>query len=480
MFLILNACSNGDDHLELNQEHAENVMPICWNVVPEVMLDSRSLINSTLDLEKACSGEQGIGIWSLYELDNTFKEHVLGANDDVTLVYRQNTTWEHYNGWTYGQKYAFWKNRAVYYFNAYYPNTADIWNTKAALQGNYDTETTQTDLMVARTMVNTASDDFKGSPVKLSMKHALAAIQFQFQALDDLPIKLTSFTLKNKDTQGLITAGMLTYTDEGMVWIPNDIIVGQFYEWSYSVGLEFTNQNEVTAYTPVNEDNLYTTNDGYILIIPQTYNGGKTEMIFTTDIKTIPFEVSLPAPTKTGNKFLPGYRYTYIIKMSKGGNKVTLECDVQPWNLQEEDMVFDDQVSINEGGQLVWNKGTYQGSISTYNAEVTLSPGIPLTGQFTINTPTGATWHAEFIPQDAGSVNAFVFDKGDGTTSATISGNVGEPATLSIRPVNTSIANNKKALLRICVKTGDGRTIVVRELMPSGFQNSEYTIIQSI
>ena len=60
---------------------------------------------------------------------------------------------------------------------------------------------------------------------------------------------------------------------------------------------------------------------------------------------------------------------------------------------------------------------------------------------------------------------------------------VGEKATLTIRPLGSNLTQNNVAILRIVVKTTDGRTIaVVKNDVLSGnssYNNKEYTITHS-
>lgn len=479
MFLFAWVACTPENNDALSEDMETNI-PIQWSVQSADIQDARTLLNDNSALQRACTpglGNQAIGIWSVYEKNNVLTEHVLGNPiGDVALVYQPSTSTNTSDSWIYGERIAYWKHDAVYYFNTYFPNEdglSSITNDTTSLTGFYDTETTQTDLMVSRVKVDTGDEKFNGSPVRLSMIHGLSAVCFNFQTTADITMKLKSFALENEDTEGLKKSGTMVYTNEGITWIPDEGESGLFYEWSTTQGISFSKSVVASAYQAAPEENLYTSNSGCILIIPQEYKS-KTNMIFEIEENETPIKVALPE-----RHFLPGYKYTYLIKMS-ANNRLTLECKVQPWTLQEENMEFNDQVSVNDGEQLVWSEGSYQGAIDTDNAEVTLSPGKQLVGQFRIATPEGATWHAEFIPQDAGSVNAFEFVNEDGATSSTISGNVGELSTLRIHPVKTSITTNRKAILRILVKTADGRTIVVRELMPFGFEKSEYTIIQSI
>ena len=149
------------------------------------------------------------------------------------------------------------------------------------------------------------------------------------------------------------------------------------------------------------------------------------------------------------------------------------EADVEEWD-------FTDQVSLGEGGKLVF--GTMSSDTFTANATQTkevVTTGGELACQFHIATPTESIWQAEFIATNSDSNNAFVFVSDNGTESATATGNVGEKATLVIKPANANIDQNKSALLRISVRTKEGRTIVVKDLLPDNLGVNEYTITHS-
>lgn len=167
------------------------------------------------------------------------------------------------------------------------------------------------------------------------------------------------------------------------------------------------------------------------------------------------------------------YRYT-ITKVNIGSD-LSLICEVQPWTVNEESWNYTDQVSIDAGGELTW---TDESIVSKPSGEVVTTGGT-LTCSFKLATPTDATWQAEFIPVSGDRV-AFKFVATDGSEVDTISGNVGEAATLTIKTAQTNITQNNIALLRITVHTKDGRTIVVKDLLPSGFDADEYTLIHSM
>ena len=170
--------------------------------------------------------------------------------------------------------------------------------------------------------------------------------------------------------------------------------------------------------------------------------------------------------------------YQCTVNEINDGYKMNLTCTVMDWTLVEERWDFTDQVSHDN--DLLF--GTYDDSGAFISSEVkseVVTYGEDLYCQFLLDTPTGATWQAEFISV-SGDKNAFVFVNGT-ETSETISGEVGKWAKLVIRPANANITQNNSALLRISVKTIDGRTIVVKDLLPESLGNvKEYTITHSM
>lgn len=327
LLLVLVACTEND----VPMSEKEN-MRICWNVRTEGMLDGRALVENNMDLETACTsgiGDKAIGIWSVYRLNGDSAKNVLGVNEDVSLVYSNDEAWNNWTGWTYGEKVAFWKDKAVYYFNAYFPKVGGltfIANDSTSLKGTYDTETTQTDLMVSRVKVDT-NNNFQGSPVELPMVHALATLKFVFLMDGGEATKvLKAFSLDKT----LKTSAKLNYNTNTMNitnWTNRaSSAKNRIYEWVNRNGIPFTTTTSAVAYTTGND--IYQTNDGFILIIPQDC------MIAPTFSCTIGEEglddVSFENVSLGNTLFEPGKNYIYTIKVK---DKVISELNyrVEDW-----------------------------------------------------------------------------------------------------------------------------------------------------
>lgn len=168
--------------------------------------------------------------------------------------------------------------------------------------------------------------------------------------------------------------------------------------------------------------------------------------------------------------------YKVLARITAGG-QMTLTFVAQPWNLVTEELTYDDNVSVTEG-KIKWSVEPND------NAEV-VTNGNDLSCEFTIATPSYATWHASFIPLE-GDQNAFGFVTTDENlnvvTVPTFSGPVGSPAKLTIRPLVQNPTQTNKARLRIIVRTNEGRTIVVKNNILSGntYSNDEYILIHSM
>ena len=429
-------------------------MPIRWEVTSvEGMSGSRALIGSgenEISLQAACTNGEAIAVWGEYTQDDV---NYVEAFDGTPLTFGNNA-------WSYTGGYRYWMDRSVYRFRACYPKNA-LGNLAVATDASkltvaYNTETLQEDLLVAYQEVDSERWDHSQA-VPLQMYHALAALRFQFQVVGDETMTLHSFSLENA-TQGLGTQGTLTSQDEEVKrtdWTTTAHAPGSYYVWQHpDGGIAFTNTTMATAYSSATDTsigNAYTGNNGYVLIIPQAYNGG-TKLSFSVDGYS--YQVELPA-----KEFLPGYRYTYLLQVT-ANNAVSLTCTVQPWTLQEEDMNFKDYVTMDTNGQLQWLSGSVEEKANDVN-EVYLD-GETIQCKFHIATPEGAIWYATLIPVDGSDMNAFALVDGTGNeTGLSLSGEVGQTATLTIK--RKTIKEFTRMRLQITVRDLNGRTFVVHK-----------------
>ena len=325
LLLALTACTEND-------VPENEAMAIRWDVVSEGMQDSRVLVGNKADLQTACtpgSGDEAIGIWSAYVLGGELTENVLGnPTGDVGLVYASSVSGNKAGGWVYGDRWAFWKEKAVYCFNAYFPQKdglKDIANTLTSLQGTYDTETTQTDLMVARVEVDTNGADFQASPVALPMEHALATLKFIFLVDDGNStdeFKLKSFSLDNT----LKTKASLNYNTPTMS-IANWSVAtagasggARIHEWADNGGILFTSTIGASPYAQAN--------GGHLFVIPQSCESAPA-FNCTIDMDAS-YDVYYENISLGTTQFEPGKNYIYTIKVKE--NALNLNLSIKDWN----------------------------------------------------------------------------------------------------------------------------------------------------
>ena len=184
----------------------------------------------------------------------------------------------------------------------------------------------------------------------------------------------------------------------------------------------------------------------------------------------------------TQNKTFPGFPmnitnlvrnhlYSYNITQINDGASLELVCQVQPWDVIEENIQFTDEVTVKQ--KMQWS-GTYKPNTddaSILYIDNAINDATAATVTFQIDTPVGATWYANF----EGDKDSFAFLDEDGNELTSITGNVGEPATLKIVTKEEHVGEMKSVSLMIVVRTMDGRTIMVnKDLMPESLKDKDY------
>ena len=165
------------------------------------------------------------------------------------------------------------------------------------------------------------------------------------------------------------------------------------------------------------------------------------------------------------------YEYT-ITNVGSAGNELKLICEVQPWVPREETIDFTNEVSVSQ--TMTWSNVEYvnyeTGEVILYNDTT-----IEATCTFQIDTPVGATWTSSLISIE-GNTDAFSWV---GNTKNGLVG-TGQPSVIKFK-VNrgTPLSPQHICKLRITLQTLDGRTIVVKNLVPDGKAYKEFTIIQN-
>lgn len=290
-------------------------------------------------------------------------------------------------------------------------------------------------------------------------------------------ITITGVTIYNAVKDGLLFGGTLENPDtEASVSL---FETGQTVEVAHAVAEA---DAKTGTYTPVAgpyylaENKVQSTYGFGMIGEGETLNtdGGETFLQIDYKVGDTPYSGYVQMPTINRNTW-----YKVLARITAGG-QMNLTFVAQPWDVIEETLSYSDNVTVSESGRIKWS------AQPNSNAEI-VTLGADIRCEFEIATPSGAMWHASFIPV-SGDVNAFGFasanTSGSVVTSPFAEGKVGDKATLTIRPLGTNLTQNNVAILRIVVKTTDGRTIaVVKNDVLSGnssYTNKEYTITHSM
>lgn len=353
---------------------------IWWNVDSvEGLRATKSLINSYDALVDACKpegdgGDGGsISVWADYTIENETTKNVF---EGTSIIYQDKVGGNPHSSWNYKGNDIYWSLGGQYKFRAYYPTDADDNGANdtdgiqlgdgcnaTVFQMNYNTMMTQKDLLVAYNTIDTRIWNLS-HPVPLNFRHALSALQFRFQLINTPGQEyldsdyLTSVWMENmvdESEKPFTSIGGLVYGNEGegneekLGWTenkwrnPGD----KLYEWvNDGVLMEnrlegnTVNTTQAVAYTEAGtaKGQMFTDNDGFLLVIPQR-SEGNVKLFFTTshggDTKysiTIPkiTGTDLNGPSETGEYFIPGYRYIYTISITK--TDIRLLLTIKPWN----------------------------------------------------------------------------------------------------------------------------------------------------
>lgn len=352
------------------------------------MNSTRAMIEDIATLQTACTPsslspftlKESIGIWADFDYLGSTTKNLLS---NVELAYYDKAA-GNAEGWNYnyGTDEEYWQLGGVYRFRGYYPQqylkaNNMIMETSSATTFvvDYNTLTTQEDLMVSYQEVDTKTWPDLSKPISFRMHHALAAmkfcIQFKYAESDKYfdEDALTACWMTNTTNDGLACVGLFGYgaLDEGgnynaekMVWKSSFAPFKDetFYKWEYTDGtdggLKFWNEDidgvdndpdqevhQAVAYSvaPTGAGSLYSGNSGWIFVMPQK-SEGDVQFCFTTKKggEDNVYRVTLPLVTGTdaagenskGTEWIPGYRYTYTISITKTNLDVMIS--IAPWN----------------------------------------------------------------------------------------------------------------------------------------------------
>ena len=415
--------------------------------------------------------------------------------------------------WTY-ENTRYWARGCEYHFFAVWPYSGDkpsVTNvTKVepvAGGGNgpysysvtFETpENADQELLTAKKEVNTREQIPES--VGFDFQHDLTNINLKIWsngAPDNVEdkIKVKSVTLSNVTKKGTlnttIDGSSWNYSSAKMAFTREYEGDGITVSQAQIIGGELV-PNAISDYNPSDDSPGIPFGDQHngLLLIPQTIT--KSSPVVVTVIYDLQRPIDQEGNVWEEKKlqaFLPegtwpaGKRLTYnlIISGERTITEFLINTVVEDWKEYPDEIDFTEQIQIgDEENKIHWVEGTYE-SWNREKGEVVLysDVNIEATCYFNIQAPVGATWTASLIPLTASAMDAFSI------VEETKHGVVGsaDMQPIKIKLNNTDPISARNACkLRITVQTADGRSIVVKDLMPEGTDDGieEFTIIQNL
>ena len=428
---------------------------------------------------------------------------MLLENEDVT---RANTN----ASWTYANT-RYWVTDRVFRFFAVWPYSGEnssVTNVKSiapavAGEGAYGysvtfetPEAADQELLTAQTTIVTTTTESFPEAVGFNFQHELTNVNFKIWsngAPDNVQdkIKVKSVTLRN-----VTKKGTLNTTISGSSW--NYSSAKTSFTKTYEGGVEVSQAqiingqlvpNEVSQYNPSKDNPGVPFGDG-LLLIPHTITSSNPVVVEVIYDLQRPIDVEenlweekrlmavLPETTWPAGKKLT---YNLILSGERTITEFQINTVVEDWIPHSEEINFAEQVEVEEKKKMNWVDGTYE-SWNRDTGEVVLFTDVDKVAvcEFNILAPVGATWTASLIPLTASAMDAF---------SIVEDSKYGEVGTDRMQSVKIKINNpdpisaRNACKLRITVQTPDGRTIVVKNLMPDPAAKNgveEFTIIQNL
>ena len=431
-----------------------------------------------------------------------------GSNSYVMLLENENVSRnDALAPWTY-ENTRYWVTDRIYHFFAVWPysgecdsitNVSKIQSDEAyGYSVTFETPAAaDQELLTAITKQQTKSGEEFPESVRLRFQHELTNVNLKIWsngAPDNVQdkIRVKEVSIKNVTKKGTLNTHVdgssswryssdkmeieKDYGDEGITVSQAQIIEGR---------LELNNPSDNNPGIPFGEG---------LLLVPHTIT--ESNPVIVTVIYDLQrpidqeenlweekkLQVLLPATTWPAGKKLT---YNLVLSGERTITEFELTTVVEDWKPQTEYIDFSEQVVVEEGKEMRWVPGTYE-SINN-RGEVVLFTDVDkiATCKFNILSPAGATWTASLIPLTASAMDAF---------SIVEETKYGEVGTNEMQQVKIKINNpdpisaRNACLLRITVQTPDGRTIVVKNLMPDETEDGvaidpeveEYTIIQNL
>ena len=402
--------------------------------------------------------------------------------------------------WTY-EHTRYWVTDRVFHFFAVWPYSGEnssVTNVSSvAGDGAYGYRVTfetpaaaDQELLTAKATVKTKTGYEFPESVGFNFQHKLSNVNLKIWGNGAEENKNDKIKVKEVSIKNVTKKGTLNTTLSGSSW--NLSSEKMTFTKTYDGGGIEVSQAQINAngQLETNGNNPGVPFENGLLLIPHTLTQSNPVVVTVIYDLQRPIDqeenlweekrlqVMLPDGSWPAGKKLT---YNLIISGDRTITEFEINTVVEDWIPQTEYIDFSEQVVVEEGKEMRWVEGTYE-SWNKDTGEVVLFTDIDKVAvcEFNIRTPVGATWTASLIPLTASAMDAF---------SIVEDSKYGEVGTDRMQQVKIKINNpdpisaRNECLLRITVQTSDGRTIVVKNLMPQAAANNrieEFKIIQNL
>ena len=310
---------------------------ISWQVESDTVAQSKALVNNNA-LQTACTPNadgtnETIGIWGDFTVNSAGQNITIQEFIATPLTYIPSSS-----NWQYPGATKYWMYLSVYDFRACYPQAkmTELMTVMSATQfqsGPINTLELQEDLLVAAKQVDTRTANLS-LPVTLNLQHIFAAIKFKVKAADGFKPAtdegLTSCWLQNNtgETNLFSPSGSMVHSGNAspvISWTTSESTEEPMYKWEHE-GVSFANENTLYTSNDGKAGEMYTHNDAWVLVVPQTVQEGTLQFCYTLKkTGTRVFAVGIPAIT-----YEHGKQYTYMLEIR--GSEANFTLTIKDWN----------------------------------------------------------------------------------------------------------------------------------------------------
>lgn len=449
-----------------------------------------------------------MGVLAQMNLGDEDKQEA-GSNSYIMILDNEHVTRTSPSApWTY-ENTRYWVTDRVYHFFGVWPYSGDPDSPVTSVSSvagagayaysvTFDTpQTADQELLTANATARTKTGIQFPESVGFNFQHELSNIHLKIWSKGAPENVSDKIRVKQVIVSNLTKKGTLNTTLSGSSWShsSNKMSITKDYE---EPGIEVSQAqiingqlvpNEVSQYNPDKDNPGIPFGEEGLLLIPHTITSNNPVVVKVIYDLQRPIDQEYDEwETKTLQVLLPegswpaGKKVTYNMILS-GERTITefqINTVVEDWDVHTDEINFSEQIEVRETEKMQWVAGTYE-SLNEPKGEVVLYTDVDMvaTCRFNIRAPKNATWTASLIPLTASAMDAFsiVEDSKYGVVGSD------DWQYVKIKINNPDPISAKNAcLLRITVTTSDGRSIVVKNLMPKATQQGieEFTIIQNL